>query len=129
MKTILIAEDEDNLRILIETTLESPDRRLVLCGDGHSAVRLAKSELPDLLVLDWMMPSMTGLDVLDILRGNASTASIPAILLTARGQEKDRSEALAAGVQAYLVKPFSPLQLLQIVHEVMTPLAKKTGTR
>ena len=128
MKTILIADDEENLRILIETTLEDPGLILLHCRDGAIAVGIARSQHPDLLILDWMMPGMSGLEVLRTLRGDQTTAHIPVILLTARGQEKDRAEGIAAGAYAYLVKPFSPLELLRVVQQVLSP-ERKTGTR
>jgi len=127
MKTILIADDEENLRILIETTLEDSDLSLLHCRDGAIAIEVAKARLPDLLILDWMMPGMSGLEVLRSLRGEPITAHIPVVLLTARGQEKDRAEGMAAGAYAYLVKPFSPLELLRIVHQGLNP-QQKAGT-
>jgi len=119
MQTILIADDEESIRRLIEATLESPDRRLLLAVNGPSAFEMACRELPDLIVLDWMMPGMSGLEVVGNLRQVSGTADIPIILLTAMGEEKDRLKGLATGAIAYLVKPFSPLQLLQIVQQVL----------
>lgn len=119
MHTILIADDEESIRRLIETTIESPDCRLLQAANGASAVDIASRELPDLIVLDWMMPGMTGLEVVEKLRLESATASIPIILLTAMGQEKDKQQGLASGAIAYLVKPFSPLELLQIIQQVL----------
>jgi DNA-binding response OmpR family regulator len=119
MQTILIADDEESIRRLIEATLESPDRRLLLAVNGTSAFDLGCRELPDLIVLDWMMPGMTGIEVVDKLRQVNATADIPIILLTAMGEEKDRVKGLATGALAYLVKPFSPLQLLRLVQQVL----------
>lgn len=119
MQTILIADDEESIRRLIEATLESPDRRLLLAVNGNSAFDMACRDLPDLIVLDWMMPGLTGLEVAEKLRQRSTTANIPIILLTAMGQEKDRQQGLATGALAYLVKPFSPLELLRLVQQVL----------
>ncbi|MDP9269018.1 MAG: response regulator [Acidobacteriota bacterium] len=119
MQTILIADDEESIRQLIEATLESPDRRLLLAVDGTSAFDMACRELPDLIVLDWMMPGMSGLAVVEKLRASGPTANIPIVLLTAMGGEKYRQQGLATGALAYLVKPFSPLELLQLVQQVL----------
>jgi two-component system phosphate regulon response regulator PhoB len=128
MKTILIADDEENIRILIETTLASPGCRLIQCSTGAEAVALAKTERPDLVILDWMMPLMSGLDVLRSLRADQGTSGIPVIMLTAMGNEKSRSRGMDAGARAYLSKPFSPLELLQIVQHVLAPAQTATGT-
>src|SRR5436305_162560 len=77
MHTILIADDEGSIRTLIETTLESPGCRLLLAENGSIAFEIASREIPDLIVLDWMMPSMTGLEVADRLRQESRTAKIP----------------------------------------------------
>ncbi len=119
MNTILVADDEDSLRLLIRTTLENKDLTLLEAGDGITALEIARQELPDLIVLDWMMPGKNGLEVVRELRADARTAGIAILMLTAMGQEKDRKEGLAAGVQAFLVKPFSPLELLERVQAVL----------
>ena len=112
LKTILIADDEESLRILVRTTLEDQRNQILEASDGAEALRLAKEKRPDLLVLDWNMPKMTGPEVIKELRGDAETAEIPFILLTAASQGSDRTTGLKLGALAYLVKPFSPLQLL-----------------
>ena len=119
MNTILVADDEESLRLLIRTTLESPEVTILEAGDGSSALEMARQERPDLIVLDWMMPGKNGLEVARELRADARTAGIAILMLTAMGQEKDRKEGMAAGVQGYLVKPFSPLELLEKVQAVL----------
>ena len=119
MNTILVADDEDSLRLLIRTTLESSEVTIVEAADGVEALEMARRELPDLIVLDWMMPGKTGLEVARELRADPRTAAVAILMLTAMGQEKDKKEGLAAGVQAFLVKPFSPLDLLEKVQAVL----------
>ncbi len=119
MNTILVADDEESLRLLIRTTLDNPEYTILEAGDGVAALQMARQELPDLIVLDWMMPGKSGLEVARELRADPRTASLAILMLTAMGQEKDRKEGLAAGVQAFLVKPFSPLELLERVQAVL----------
>lgn len=119
MKTILLADDEANLRMLVHTTLDDPQYRILEAGDGATALNLARQERPDLLVLDWMMPGMTGIEVARALRQDAATAHIPIIMLTAKGQEKDREQGYSLGTHAYLIKPFSPLELLEKGQEIL----------
>ncbi len=119
MNTILVADDEDSLRLLIRTTLENPEITILEASDGITALEMARQELPDLIVLDWMMPGKNGLEVVRELRADRRTAGVAILMLTAMGQEKDRKEALAIGVQAFLVKPFSPLELLERVQAVL----------
>jgi two-component system alkaline phosphatase synthesis response regulator PhoP len=119
VKTILIADDEAHLRLLVRKTLEVEDYRLLEAPDGDGALALARKERPDLVILDWMMPGRTGLDVLRALREDPGTAATPVIMLTARSQKDDRAEAERLGVRGYLVKPFSPLELLQLVEQVV----------
>ena len=118
MKTILLADDEAHLRTLVRTTLDQPGYRILESEDGAAALDLAKRERPDVVVLDWMMPSMTGIEVVTALRRDAATAEIPVILLTAKGQRADVAQALASGASAYLAKPFSPLELLAKVEQL-----------
>jgi DNA-binding response OmpR family regulator len=119
MKTILLADDEANLRILVRTTLDDPEYCILEAADGTSALELARKERPDLLVLDWMMPGIDGFEVATALRQDPTTAHIPIILLTAKGQETDKSRGYSLGTHAYIMKPFSPLELLQKVQELL----------
>jgi two-component system alkaline phosphatase synthesis response regulator PhoP len=119
MKTILLADDEEHLRLLVQTTLSDPTYRIIEASDGPSALERARAEHPDVVVLDWMMPGMTGLEVARQLSEDPLTAGIPVVMLTARSQEKDLADARAVGVRAFLTKPFSPLELLRRVDDVM----------
>jgi len=119
MKKILLADDEHNLRMLVHTTLEDGEYEILEAANGTEALEMAKKEKPDLLVLDWMMPGLSGIEVAKRLRNDPDTADIPIIMLTARGQEKDREKGQALGAYAYLLKPFSPLQLLEKVKDAL----------
>ena len=119
MKTILLADDEAYLRLLVHTTLDEPTYRILEATDGHQALALARTEHPDLLVLDWMMPGLSGLVVAQMLRRDPATSHLPIIMLTAKGQAIDQALGQAVGLQAYLVKPFSPLELLEQVQAIL----------
>ncbi|HEY3124496.1 MAG TPA: response regulator, partial [Thermoanaerobaculia bacterium] len=92
--------------------------RIIEARDGLEALRIARTESPDLLVVDWVMPGMTGIEVVKSLHRETGPP-IPFILLTARGQDWEKGEGAALGAHAYLVKPFSPLELLEKVEEVL----------
>ena len=108
MRTILIADDEAHLRLLVRKTLEADEVRMVEAADGRSALERARKERPDLVILDWMMPGLSGLEVLAALREEPETSATPVLMLTARSQQVDRDEALRLGVRGYLVKPSAP---------------------
>ena len=120
MARILIADDESSLRMLIQVTLEGPELKTVFALDGKEALQLALQEKFDLILLDWMMPGLNGIEVLQQLREQPQTASVPVIMLTARGQNSDQERAMQFGASAYLVKPFSPLQLLEQVQAALS---------
>ncbi len=119
MKRILVVDDDTNLRLLLRTTLEDSEVEVIEAADGNEALEVALKERPDLVVLDWMMPGMTGLELTRRLRADARTARMPIILLTAKGQDDDRAEGLEAGADHFLVKPFSPLELLEKIQRVL----------
>jgi DNA-binding response OmpR family regulator len=124
MKTILIADDHQYLRFLVRTTLDRPDYRILEAADGEAALQIARDEHPDLLILDWMMPKVSGLDVLQSLREDRDTCDIPVIMLTAKAQAADRNQAIMKGIRGYLTKPFSPLELMDRVEKALKPLAE-----
>ncbi len=119
VKKILVADDDPNLRLLVRTTLEDAHWEIVEAVDGRSALEEARKDPPDLVVLDWMMPGLSGIEAARALRSDPETRLIPIIMLTAKGQVADRAQAAAAGVTAYLVKPFSPLELLEKVQAIL----------
>lgn len=115
--TLLVCDDEDVLRSLIRATLSG--YTVVEARDGDEALEQARQLHPDLILLDMMMPGRSGLDVLAELRRDAELARTPVVMLTARTQVADRDAAEAAGADRYLGKPFSPLQLISVVEELL----------
>lgn len=108
---VLVADDEEDIRALVAFRLQRAGYDVITAADGEEALLLTTTRLPDLVVLDMMMPKATGLEVTRSLRGHDTTKDIPVILLTARAQEADVASGFEAGVDDYVKKPFSPKDL------------------
>ena len=121
--TILIADDEPDLLELIEYNLSNAGHTIITAGDGAQALSLAKSANPDLILLDVMMPKLTGIQVAKRLRSQTETASIPIIMLTAKADEAHELEGLGAGADDYITKPFSIQILLARIDALATFVA------
>jgi two-component system, OmpR family, response regulator MtrA len=119
MAKIVVADDDADIRDLVVFKLQQSGYEVVPVSDGAAAVEACRDELPDLAVLDVMMPGMSGLDACRELRGDASLAGIPVILLTARAQESDIAQGFNVGADDYVVKPFSPRELAARVAAVL----------
>jgi two-component system, OmpR family, phosphate regulon response regulator PhoB len=117
--TILIVEDEPPLIEVLRYNLESEGFGTLVAINGEEALLLAAEENPDLIVLDWMLPELSGIDVCRRLRENKATKTMPIIMLTARGEEGDKISGLNAGADDYVVKPFSPSELIARVRAVL----------
>ena len=117
--TILVADDEAILRALGRETRTSAGYAGREAGDGDEALELARSARPDLIVLDLMLPSGSGLDVLRELRADPELATTPVVMLTTRTRAADREAAAAAGADRFLAKPFSPQELVRVVAGVL----------
>jgi two-component system phosphate regulon response regulator PhoB len=116
---ILVVEDEPDISALVAYHLAREAYRVRTAADGAEALRAIESERPDLVVLDWMLPGMSGLEVLAELRRREETHNLPVILLTARGEATDRIEGLRQGADDYVTKPFSPQELVLRVAAVL----------
>ena len=120
MKRVLIVEDQSDIRKLIRMTLEFEAYEIHEASDGAFGLRMAQAVMPDLVLLDVMMPGeLDGLQVCERLKTGATTKGIKVVLLTARGQARDREAGAAAGADDYLVKPFSPLQLIDTIERLL----------
>jgi two-component system, OmpR family, phosphate regulon response regulator PhoB len=116
---ILIAEDEAPLMTLLRYNVEKEGYRAVEACDGELALMLAEEEVPDLVLLDWMLPKVSGIEVCRRLRSRAETRNVPIIMLTARGEEADRIRGLDTGADDYITKPFSMTELLARTRAVL----------
>jgi len=118
--TILTIEDQPDIRRLIRMTLEFKGFQVIEAGDGAQGLALARSEHPDLVLLDVMMAGMDGLTVASTMKAEPALAAIPVVMLSALGSPNEVSAGLNTGVQGYLVKPFSPRELLALVERLLT---------
>jgi two-component system phosphate regulon response regulator PhoB len=116
---LLVVEDEDSLATLLQYNLDKEGYRVALALDGEEALLLIDEKQPDLIILDWMLPAVSGIEVCRRLRQRAETRNIPIIILTARGEESDRIRGLDTGADDYVVKPFSMSELCARVRAVL----------
>ena len=116
---VLVVEDEDALATLLHYNLDKEGYRVGVAGDGEDALIMANERAPDLVILDWMLPKVSGIEVCRRLRGRAETRNVPIIMLTARGEETDRIRGLDTGADDYVVKPFSMVELTARVRAVL----------
>ena len=115
MATIVVADDDADIRDLVVFKLEQSGHQVLAFGDGASAVEACQRQVPELALLDVMMPGMSGLDACRALRADPTLATVPVILLTARAQESDIEQGFLVGADDYVVKPFSPRELVSRV--------------
>jgi two-component system phosphate regulon response regulator PhoB len=120
---VLIADDQESMRSLIRITLESGHFEILEAADGGSATRVAHEHQPDLVFLDWTMPGLTGIEVCRNLREDPRTAGAKIVMVSGRVDVEEQAEGFAAGADDYITKPFSPLELLDKVSEVLGPEA------
>jgi two-component system phosphate regulon response regulator PhoB len=116
---ILVVEDEAALVTLLTYNLEAEGFRVVQAGDGEDALLMAKEHKPDLVLLDWMLPLMSGIEVCRQLRRAPDTSGTPILMLTARGEEGDKLRGLDSGADDYVTKPFSPAELMARVRALL----------
>jgi len=108
---VLVVEDEDSLATLLQYNLQKEGYEVSLAGDGEEALLMIDERLPDLIVLDWMLPKVSGIEVCRRLRQRNETRNLPIVMLTARGEESDRIRGLDTGADDYVTKPFSMTEL------------------
>ena len=121
MPKILIADDEPSLRLLVRATLSSNKSfELIEASDGNEALSKSQNELPDILLLDVMMPGLSGFEVCERLKNDSKTKKIVIIMLTAKGQQSDRDWAISVGTDYFLTKPFSPIELFNLIEKIIS---------
>jgi two-component system phosphate regulon response regulator PhoB len=117
--SILIVEDESPLVELLRYNIEQTGFDALIATDGETALLLASEEEPDLIILDWMLPDISGIEVCRRLRADKGSKAVPIIMLTAKGEEQDKVSGLEAGADDYIVKPFSPSELIARINAVL----------
>ncbi len=117
--TILVIEDEPAIQELISVNLSFAGHKVLRAFDAEQAQTLIRAELPDLILLDWMLPGASGITLAKQLRGDERTRQVPVIMLTAKGSEHDKIEGLEAGADDYITKPFSPKELIARIKAVL----------
>lgn len=122
MNKVLIIDDEAHIRLLLEQTLEDLEEEGVLllsAADGEEGLQIVREEAPQLVILDVMLPRLSGFDVCQTIKQQWQMEDVAVVLLTAKGQEYDRQQGLDAGADGYLTKPFDPDALLQMARETL----------
>ncbi|MBW3558404.1 MAG: phosphate regulon transcriptional regulator PhoB [Proteobacteria bacterium] len=117
--SILVVEDEDALATLLQYNLEKEGYRVSVAGDGEEALARVEEAQPDLVILDWMLPKVSGIEVCRRIRARGESRNLPVIMLTARGEESDRIRGLDTGADDYVSKPFSMTELTARVRAVL----------
>ena len=119
-RKILTCDDEKHIVRLIQVNLERQGYEVITAYNGAECLEKVKEDRPDLIVLDVMMPEMTGFEVLDVLKKDPETENIPVIMLTARAQDSDVLRGWQSGVECYLTKPFNPMELIAFVKRIFS---------
>ena len=112
---VLVVDDDALILDVLRTVLDLEEFEVTTAEDGETALRLVAERAPDVIVCDVMMPGIDGFEVCRRLKGDPATAELPVVLLTAKDRAEDRAAGEAAGCDAYLVKPFSPLHLIEVI--------------
>ena len=132
MSKILIADDEPSLRLLVRATLSANKSfELIEAFDGNEALDKAQKEKPSILLLDVMMPGLSGFEVCERLKNDKTTKDIVIVMLTAKGQQSDKDWAISVGTDYFLTKPFSPLELFNLIEKILhkNESSDKTGIK
>ena len=116
--SVLVVEDDEAIVSLLKYNLEKEGYLVRTTDDGEEALWMIEEDKPDIILLDWMLPGLTGVQICSRLRKNNETKHIPIIMLSAKGEEMDKIEGLESGVDDYLVKPFSPRELIARINAV-----------
>jgi two-component system alkaline phosphatase synthesis response regulator PhoP len=128
-KRILVVDDERHIVRLIQVNLEREGYQVLTAFDGKDGLQKAKTEKPDLVVLDVMMPYMDGFEVLKSMKADPAMSEIPVIMLTAKAQDADVFRGWASGVDCYLTKPFNPMELLTFVRRIFQSFDEESGEK
>ncbi|HTR45089.1 MAG TPA: response regulator, partial [Thermodesulfovibrionales bacterium] len=115
MRKVMVIDDEPFILMMIEEKLKRAGMTVITLRESKGALDVIKEEQPDLIILDWMMPEVSGIDLCRMIKKDVETSHIPVFLLTAKGQDADKQIGLECGAVMYITKPFSPKALLDMV--------------
>ncbi len=118
---VMVIDDEPDIVRLVKISLEMADLEVIEAYSGKEALEKVKTVVPDLFLLDIMMPEMNGYEVCQTLKSAAATRQVPVVMLTAKGQKGDAEQGLKVGADDYILKPFDPYELGEQVHELLAP--------
>lgn len=119
---ILVVDDDPNIIEMVKVNLELEGFKIITADNGKDGVLLAKTEKPDLILMDWMLPRMSGVDAIKLLKNDPVSKNIPVFMLTARSQVNDIDNAFKAGADNYITKPFNPVKLAAILKNKLEKL-------
>jgi two-component system phosphate regulon response regulator PhoB len=117
MKKVIVIDDEPFILMMIADKLKTAKIDVITLRESRNALAIIKNEKPSLIILDWMMPELSGIDLCNMIKNDPEIAKIPVFMLTAKGQDADAQLGLLCGVERYITKPFSPKSLLEMVKE------------
>ena len=119
MSKVIVIDDEPFILMMIEDKLKKAKIEVVTLRESKNALEVIRRERPNLVILDWMMPEMSGIELCKKIKNDSDIADIPVFMLTAKGQDSDEQLGLQSGVTRYITKPFSPKSLLEMVQETI----------
>lgn len=119
MPKVMVVDDEPFILMMIEDKLKKAGFDVITSRQSKGVTDVIRTENPDLLILDWMMPEVSGIEICKDLKSDKDLSNIPIFMLTAKGQEDDEKLGLMSGVDRYITKPFSPKLLLEMVKEIL----------
>jgi len=116
---VIVIDDEPFILMMIEDKLKKAKIDVTTLRESRNAIEVIRREMPELIILDWMMPELSGIDLCRIIKADPELKDIPIFMLTAKGQDSDEQIGIQCGVSRYITKPFSPRSLLEMVQEVI----------
>jgi DNA-binding response OmpR family regulator len=124
MRKVMVIDDEPFILMMLEDKLKRAGLDVVALKESVNVIDIVRKEKPDLIILDWMMPEISGIEVCGMLKSDPELSDIPVFMLTAKGQEEDEKLGMRSGVDRYITKPFSPSALLDIVLKELENIGK-----
>lgn len=119
MSKVIVIDDEPFILMMIEDKLRKAKIDVTTLRESRNALEVIRRNMPELIILDWMMPELSGIDLCKMIKADPNLKDIPIFMLTAKGQDSDEEQGYQCGVSRYITKPFSPRSLLEMVQEII----------